>query len=335
MWAWKKEERFVQNVMRYIYEVYRERSFSRAARNLYISQPALSACIKKVEAEIGMQLFDRSTLPIELTEAGKLYVQAIKKIMAAENELHTQLSELSHLEYGHLVIGGANFFSCYMLPPLIQAFNRQYPGVTLKIAELDTNVLYDAATQEGIDLILDGGSCDQVHFEKQRLFEECLLLAVPRDNPLNKRFADRAFCRADIVDRRHRAAAVPPVDLQAFCEEPLVLQNPGHDTLMRSKKLCEHAGFTPRKIIYVNQLTTAANMAVQGLGCTFVTDTLVKLVPLANDALRFYMVSDPIAWREVFIAWRRKETQTLAMRRFIAIAQRIVQQQRADGAAAT
>lgn len=57
--------------MNYVYEVYKEQSFSKAAENLYISQPALSSMIKKIETKIGMPLFDRSTSPIQLTECGK------------------------------------------------------------------------------------------------------------------------------------------------------------------------------------------------------------------------------------------------------------------------
>ncbi len=70
MFTWKK----------YVYEVYREKSFSKAAQNLYISQPSLSARIKKVEERIGVPLFDRSTSPLQLTEVGKAYIEAAEEI---------------------------------------------------------------------------------------------------------------------------------------------------------------------------------------------------------------------------------------------------------------
>ena len=70
MFTWKK----------YVYEVYREKSFSKAAQNLYISQPSLSARIKKIEEEIGVPLFDRSTSPLQLTEAGRIYIDAAEEI---------------------------------------------------------------------------------------------------------------------------------------------------------------------------------------------------------------------------------------------------------------
>ena len=71
--------------MEYVYEVYKERSFSRAARNLYISQPSLSASIRRIEARIGAPIFDRSTTPISLTECGEEYIACVKQILSIQN----------------------------------------------------------------------------------------------------------------------------------------------------------------------------------------------------------------------------------------------------------
>jgi DNA-binding MarR family transcriptional regulator len=82
----------------YVYEVYKEKSFSRAAQNLYISQPALSAAIKKIEARIGCCIFDRSTNPVQLTESGAEYVKAVEKIMDIENRFENHLNNLKQPE---------------------------------------------------------------------------------------------------------------------------------------------------------------------------------------------------------------------------------------------
>ena len=71
--------------MEYIYEVYKEKSFSKAAAALFISQPSLSANVKRVENRIGYPIFDRSTKPLQLTEVGKHYIQAVEKVMDIEN----------------------------------------------------------------------------------------------------------------------------------------------------------------------------------------------------------------------------------------------------------
>ena len=71
----------------YVYAVYLNKSFSKAAQQLYISQPALSAAIKKVEEEIQLPLFDRSSSPIQLIPAGEYYIESIEKIMEIEKEM--------------------------------------------------------------------------------------------------------------------------------------------------------------------------------------------------------------------------------------------------------
>lgn len=313
----------MQNTLHYIYEVYRERSVSQAAKNLGISQPALSACIKKVEQELGAPLFDRSSLPIQLTEVGELYLHMIRQIMAAEHTFQTQLSELTRLERGHLVIAGANFFSAYVLPPIVKAFSGQYPGVELEIMDLDTNGLYSESQREQIDLILDGGSCDPQLFDREPLFNEQILFAVPKDMLLGLDCRERALSYEDVLARRHRAREARGVDLSLFQGERLILLNRGHDMHRRSARLCEHAGFVPQKVVYVNQLSTAANMAAQGLGCCFVTDTLVQMAPIGRDSLRYFVVGDSVSMREVFIAWYKRSVKTQAMERFIEVARGI------------
>ena len=71
----------------YVYEVYRQRSFTRAAQALYISQPSLSQMIRKAEGRIGTTIFDRSTSPIGLTEAGRAYIRAAEQVLQIESDL--------------------------------------------------------------------------------------------------------------------------------------------------------------------------------------------------------------------------------------------------------
>ena len=113
--------------MRYIYEVYKEMSFSRAAQKLFISQPSLSAAVKKEEERIGAPIFDRSTNPIHLTEVGQEYIRAVERIMDAENSFESYVSDLTELRHGALSIGGTNFFVSYVLPPLLSRFTASYP----------------------------------------------------------------------------------------------------------------------------------------------------------------------------------------------------------------
>ena len=85
----------------YVYAVYREKSFSRAAQKLFISQPSLSAAVKRTEERIGYPVFDRSTKPLKLTECGEKYIAAVEKMMAAEQEFFHYINDLGEDRKSH------------------------------------------------------------------------------------------------------------------------------------------------------------------------------------------------------------------------------------------
>ena len=92
--------------MEYVYEVYLEKSFSKAAEKLFISQPSLSANVKRVEHHIGYPIFDRSTKPLSLTECGVQYIKAVEKIKSIQNEFEGFVNDWGDLKKGALTLGG-------------------------------------------------------------------------------------------------------------------------------------------------------------------------------------------------------------------------------------
>lgn len=93
--------------MEYVYEVYKQKSFSKAAAKLYISQPSLSANVKRIEKKVGYPLFDRSTKPLELTECGKQYIHAVHQIMTATTEFETFINDFGELRPAPCTSAGA------------------------------------------------------------------------------------------------------------------------------------------------------------------------------------------------------------------------------------
>ena len=125
----------------YVYEVYKEKSISKAASNLYISQPSLSARIKKIEEKLGMPIFDRNTSPLRLTEFGQMYIKAIEEVREIEKRLENCIADINTLRKGTLSIGASNIFAAYALPPIIANFKIKYPEVEIKLTEGNTAVL--------------------------------------------------------------------------------------------------------------------------------------------------------------------------------------------------
>jgi len=141
--------------MNYVYEVYKTGSFSKAARNLYLTQPALSIAIKKEEQELGQPLFDRSTSRVTLTEAGKAYIESAETIRSLESGMRLYCSDLSGLRTGSVRVGASNFFLSQIVLPVIAEFSEAYPGIELEICEAPSLELREKLLKEELDLIID------------------------------------------------------------------------------------------------------------------------------------------------------------------------------------
>ena len=111
----------------YIYEIYRCGSFSAAARNLYITQPAISIAVKKEEQELGQPIFERSSSRLLLTDAGRAYIDAVEKLHRIEEDLKVYCNDLSNLKTGALRIGASSFFLSSIVLPVAAEYSRRYP----------------------------------------------------------------------------------------------------------------------------------------------------------------------------------------------------------------
>ena len=96
--------------MRYVYTVYEEKSFSKAAERLFVSQPSLSAMVKKVESDYGITIFDRTTTPVSLTPEGEYYIHTAKRVLKLETDMRQHFRECSKGLNGSVTFGGSSFF---------------------------------------------------------------------------------------------------------------------------------------------------------------------------------------------------------------------------------
>lgn len=305
--------------MDYIYEVYRERSFTSAAKNLYISQPALSAAVKKVEAKVGAELFDRNSSPIALTDAGRAYIEATERIYAIQKDFIRELSDLENSRVGKLTVSAATLISSLILPRIIMHFSRQYPGVQIEMTEGPSSELHDKLLSGEIELLLDYMFND-ADYTAYPLIEEHILLAVPAACELNRRFAAEQLTAADVRAGRHLAADCPTVELAAFSQEPFLLLKKGNDMYDRSMDICAALQFTPRHVFHLDQLMTCYHAAKAGMGVTFITDTLPKTNSMSADVV-FYKLPAPQTTRTLYLAHKHSSYLSHAAQAFIRSAQ--------------
>lgn len=299
--------------MAYVYEVYRQRSFTRAAQALYISQPSLSQMVRKAEERIGTPIFDRSTSPIGLTQAGQAYIRAAEQVLQIESDLRRYLEDAEQCITGVLTLGGSMLFTSYVLPPLLSAFSERYPGVELRLYEAHTARL-KSQLQEGIlDFAVDNSAFDPTVYEARFFKREQIILAVPRALPVNEAAARYPLTAAQL----HQADA-PCVPLSLFRDTPFLLLREGNDTRERAERLCAQAGFVPQVRMQLDQQLAAYNLAGYGLGATFISDTLALSAP-PDDRLCFYRIDSPDVTRDIRLFYKRTRVLSAPMRAFLRL----------------
>ena len=307
------------NSMNYVYEVYKERSFSKAAANLYISQPSLSATVKKVEERIGAPIFDRSVSPIQLTECVRPYIKAVEAIMDTQSRFENYLNDLNELKTGQIAIGGSNLFASYILPPVITRFTQKYPLVKVHLVEANTPQLVDQLFRGTLDMVIDNSSFPDAIYHHHLYTQETLLLAVPASFASNEKAASYRLTIQDVLDRRHVKEDTPCVPLSLFQDDPFILLRSGNDTRSRAEKICQAQSFSPNIILKLDQQVTAFHICCYGMGITFVSDLLLAHIPNGGDCY-YYKLDADYAGRSIYFYHKETRYVTRAMEEFLRIA---------------
>ncbi|MFG6352465.1 MAG: LysR family transcriptional regulator [Oscillospiraceae bacterium] len=304
--------------MQYIYQVYRDGSFTKAAEKLYLTQPALSMAVRQEEKRLGAALFDRSRRPLTLTPAGEAYIRPAARVKYREADLGRELDDLRDMHTGRLHVGGTHYLNCFLLAELLAGFSRRYPGVQLEVSEDSSVRLARRLERREMDLIF---SCDPElieRFEHQPAFYDHILLAIHRDAPIPKGLAQSAMSAEDIQAGRHLSPICPKVPLEQFRELEFVLLQKGNNLYGRSTRMFEEAGFVPKVKLALSQLVTAYRFAGNGVGATFVSDRIVQKSPSQN--LVFYSIDSKEVDRLFYTLLPQRNYTAHVVKAFIAYA---------------
>ena len=308
----------------YIKKIAQAKSISVAADQLGISQPALSSYLKKVEGELGVVLFDRSRQPLELTEAGKVYLDYLDEVVVRQKELMKNLSDINDLKTGSLTVGGASFFNVAYLPKSIAAFVSENPGIDIEIVD-DRVPRLEALAQKGmLDLFITPINDAPDRFVYEELLEENIFLAVPADWEINSRLQDKAVSVEDEENayaKTTQPVKVKPLTREEFaclCRETFVVLKPDQDIGRKMQALLNSCGCTPERIITAEQTMTTLALTLRGVGVSLITESSIRNCGFAGLP-KLYMANPDICRRKMYIAYPRNKYLSKAARRFAEV----------------
>lgn len=310
--------------MEYIYAVYRYKSFSKAAENLFISQPALSAIVKKTEDELQTPLFDRSTHPIRLTQAGEYYIEQTERIITIEKDMGHYFHDLQNLNTGTITIGAGSSVSSYFLSTLIGSFRKDFPKISFNIREGSSPKLFDSWLKNGIvDLVfaimpIGGDKCVHIPF-----MNELLILAVPKSATINQSLKKYQLSYHDIRSRHHHNKDFPAVSLSNFANEAFIFPHEASDMYVRSTKMFENAGILPNITLQLDQNITSYFMTANNYGISIIRDNILDLV-CDTENIVFYKIDDPLSTRTLSVHYRKDHYLSKISQEFISYVKSVI-----------
>ena len=299
----------------YVLEVFKEKSFSKAAKNLYISQPSLSATIKRIEEKLSAPIFERSTTPVSVTEIGMQYINAALEIKKCEENFSNYLNDNFNLLKGEIKLGGTHLFSSYVIPPMISAFNEDNPHTEFKITEHHSKALMASLLGGELDLIIDNSEIPNENVTAFLYSSEMLLLAVPKDRLINKGLEEYQLTFMDIKSNLHADEHCPQIPLSIFKDEPFIFLKQENNTGKKAQLLCKKHNFVPNVVLELDQQVTSYNITSSGFGISFVSDTLIKNLQ-SSENIVYYKLTDETT-RNIHFFVKSNRYLTKACREFI------------------
>lgn len=269
------------------------RSFSHAADELNITQPALSKQILSLEKELGVQLFDRSTTPLSLTAAGQRFIDETQELLLKEEQLRQSMEHFKSGDYGQLVIGISPFRSVYMIESTAKALKAEYPNLQIVLKEEGSSELHKNAIDGQYDFAIMNLPVDETMLNVVPLKPENIVLVVPNEM--------KAHLPKPTLDP---AQPYPVIDLADCQQLPFIVLSKQQQLRQLFDSLCTLSQLHPDICMEVNGVTTAFTMAQAGIGATILPLRFI-LNNRFHNSLSCYSIKNCTITRKPVIVTRK------------------------------
>jgi DNA-binding transcriptional LysR family regulator len=281
-----------------------ELHFGRASKRLFVSQPALSKQIRRLEEKVGGALFTRTRRKVEITEAGRVLLAGADKVLREDEAALSLAREAVLGRAGTLRIGFGIASVSEILPRTILRFRKTYSQVELKMRDMSTPAQIAALVEGNIDIVIVRLPIAHTELDSLPLFHEQLVVATSGSLSYNSRQGLAALRN------------------QPFVFFPRATSATLHDHVLG---LCRRSGFSPTIIQEASELFTILNLVRAGLGVSLVPSAARRMgVP----GVRFHDLGVAEAKWRIGIAWNRLSDKVELISRFVATTRSVVRREK-------
>lgn len=278
----------------YLLTLAEERNLTRSAAKLYISQPTLTTYLNRIEAELGVKLFDRSVQPVRITEAGRLYLDEMQKISRQEKALRTKLQILGR-KSDHFTIGIPPVRGEYLLPQLLAALRQQFPALNIHVELGLESQLLRLLEQGQVDVAIGSMELDAPGISCELLRSDAIFVLVPRDRPWLAHLPETE-------GTPEHPLLVEPSRLDGEC---LLLPTEGGGQYRLAMRLMEQFHIVPGTTVHCNQLNTLYRSAAAGVGMLVTTPRpFLQAFPHLTSQLVFCQLGPQPEYQSTWLLYR-------------------------------
>ena len=281
----------------------RLKNITRAAERLRVSQPNITVAIKKLEAELGIQLFDRSQKQLSLTPEGAVFLNRIELALRNIQDAILEVNDYKQLQKGTIKIGIPSMIGAYLFPKIFSSFQRQYPHLDIYLYEEGSMAIREQLERDELDFGIVIISNASQSLQLLPMSTSQIAACVPENHPL---------------------AAKDSISIQDLTDADLIMLKEGSFLRHLVLDKLKAANITPNIVLESNQIETIKGLVSSGVGLAFLLDFIVDGTP----GIKALPLDEPI-FVDVGLAWKKDRYISKAAQSFMDFCKNTLKQERA------
>ena len=284
----------LDNTSRYIYEIYRLKSLSLAAKKLYLSQPALSSSVKKAEKELGYE-----TIPFSLTPKGKVYIDALEKIINIEKQTKAKIGDMNETESGTLRIAIGGLVAHFAIPKICSIFRKMHPNIDVSIEVCNNDEMGQKLKKDLTDLVFTSTDLNEKEFKSVQLFKENYVVVMGRDSHIPSLLLPYAVTHDELMSCNYPKEKKIR-DMSVFRDVEFVYSPPNSNIYRKRRLVLGQPNVSSHVTSSTIIMQLSYNLAKAGFGAFFATDAI--LAAMQSDEQCLYFVIEDSSVKQCFKA---------------------------------
>lgn len=293
----------------YVIQIAEYGSFTKAAANLGISQPALSAGLSSLEKDVGITIFNRKTVPVSFTPEGRIYFDYIKESRILALDFENRIRDIRESRNRCVSVGAPAAYAQSIVADAVIELLRIYPDFHIQIRTGAIPELMEMSADGRIDCFISTDEFLPDNFVQEKIKDELVYLVVPKDNPINSLISGFEVDPGNAGDL---------FDFSLLNDQSFIFLEDSQPLQKKASAFLDGQGVKPRCAMVVDQVSTAVGLSIKGAGICFASEEALE-GSINLDSVSLYSLPNIVSGRSIFVARNKNMYLSSACKSLIQI----------------